>query len=160
MRELIDPHASGNRDRRYLRDLDRPLADDVAAKNFIGHAIDDQLAEPGCSPVDDRPRGRIKVNDRSRDIMFFPCLRFGHAYLCILRVGKATDRIHFLIKRHRRTSYGVGGRDEAVLYRWRNQHQAPGDIPSSKDMWRRGPQVRVNLHKTSMIGFDARGWEI
>ena len=27
-------------------------------------------------------------------------------------------------------------------------------------MWRRGPQVEVNLHETAMIDFDARGGEI
>jgi hypothetical protein len=38
----------------------------------------------------------------------------------ILRVRKAANWTYDVPNRHRRTSYGVGGRDEAILYRVRH----------------------------------------
>ena len=94
------------------------LIDTPGLPDFVGRAINDQFAETRCPAVDNCARSRVKVDHHGRDIVLFPCLGFGHAYLCILRIGKTADRIYLLLKRHRRASYGVGSRDEAVLYRW------------------------------------------
>ena len=47
--QVVHPHPGGDGDRRHLDDLDRPLADDVAAQDLARRAVDDQLAEPGVS---------------------------------------------------------------------------------------------------------------
>ena len=75
--QLIDPHSAGNGNRRHLSDVDRPLADDVAAEDFVGRALDDQLAEAGRPPVDDRARSRVKADNRCYDIVFFTRLPIG-----------------------------------------------------------------------------------
>src|SRR6266853_868630 len=56
---------------------------------------------------------------------------------------KLADRTHLVPKRHRRTSNGVGSRHKAVLYRLRDQHQMTGNVPSGKDMRRRGRKVLI-----------------
>ena len=47
----------------------------------------------------------------------------------------------------RRALHGVGGRDEAVLDRLRDEHQAAGDVPRREDMRRGRPQIFIDLHE-------------
>ena len=78
----------------------------------------------------------FEAYDRDHDFVCFTGLCFGEAHLGILRVREAADRTHRVSSRHRRTSYGVGSRYEAVLYRLRDQHLATGNVPSGEDMGR------------------------
>jgi hypothetical protein len=58
--KFIDAHSGGDRYCHYLGNVYRSLANDVTAQNFMRCAVDDQLAKTRCSPVDDRPRGRVE----------------------------------------------------------------------------------------------------
>ena len=53
--EFIDSHAGRHRDGSDLSDLAGPLADDVAAEDFVALPIDDQFAKADLATVDDGP---------------------------------------------------------------------------------------------------------
>src|SRR6185503_17789301 len=55
-----------------------------------------------------------------------------------------------------RASHSVGGRQEAVLNRLRDQHHTTGNITGGEDMGRGAPQVLINLYEAPLIGLYAR----
>src|SRR5262245_18928345 len=136
--QIIHPHSGGNGYRRHLGDIYRSLTNNVAAQNFVGRAVDDQLAETGRPPVDYLPRGRIEAHYRYHHIVCLTRLRFGQPHLRILWISEAADRRRLVLKPHHRASNGVGGRHKAVLYRLWDQHQTTGDVTGGEDVWRGG----------------------
>src|SRR4029077_8876458 len=87
-------------------------------------------------------------------------LRLSQADLCVLRVRETADRTHLILEEHGRTSHSISGCDETILYRLWNQHQAAGDIASSKDVRRRSAKVSINLYITSHVGGNTRRREV
>src|SRR5947209_8185759 len=97
--QFVYPHPSGHGYRRHLGNLDRPLANNVAAQDLVRRAVGDQFAKAEGASVDDRARRRVEVSNRGDDIVCFTCLRFGEAHLGILGVREAADRTHLVFKR-------------------------------------------------------------
>src|SRR5512132_2776273 len=52
--QLIDTHTRRHGYGSHLGNLDRPLANNVAAQHLRGLAVDDELAEASLPPIDDR----------------------------------------------------------------------------------------------------------
>ena len=77
-------------------------------------AIDDQLAEPLRSRVDDRARGRSEVDGRDGHVVHGARLRFGETYLGVFGVREAADRIHRVGRRHERAAHRIGRRHETL----------------------------------------------
>src|SRR5262245_45770028 len=147
--QVIYPHPGGNGYCRNLSDLDSPLANNVAAQDFVGRAVGDQLAETGRPTVDYRARGRVEMRYRCHHIVSFARLRFSQPDLRIFRVGEAADRTHLVSKRHRWASNGVGGRNKTVLYRLWDQHQTTSDVPGGEDRRRRYVAQRFGGNRRS-----------
>jgi hypothetical protein len=80
--------------RRNLGDFDRTLTNNVTTKNLGSRAVNNQFAEAGCPPVDDRARRRVKVHNSGYDIVCFSRFPLGESYLRVFRIGKASDRIY------------------------------------------------------------------
>src|SRR5438093_11556980 len=69
--QFIHWHSRGDSYGSQLADLDRPLSNDMAAQDLAGCAVDDQLAEAGCPPVDDRACSRVKADNRRHHVVVF-----------------------------------------------------------------------------------------
>ena len=66
--------------------------------------------------------------------MSFASLCFGQTDLGIFRIGEAADGTGLVPKHYRPTFQRVGGRNETILQRLRNQHKSPGDVAGGKNM--------------------------
>src|SRR5262249_19352764 len=137
--QVVHPHPRCDGYRRHLSYLYCPLSDNVAAQHPTSLTVDDQFAEAHLAPINYRTRGRVETHNRNHPVVCLAGLRFGEAFLGILRVSGATDRTHWVPHRHRRSSHSVGSSHKAVLYRLRNQHEATGNVPGGKNVGRRGP---------------------
>src|SRR5262245_43374325 len=62
-RKLVYTHARRDTDRRYLGDVRRPLANNMAPQYFGGFAVGDQLAKTKLAAVDNRSRRRVEVHN-------------------------------------------------------------------------------------------------
>src|SRR5262245_28269355 len=113
--QFVHAHPGGDGDRRHLRDVHRPLANDVAAQYFRSLPVCNQFAEAKRTPVNDGARGRVEMYNRGHDIMRRARLCFADAGLSILRLGEAAGCRHLVAKRHCWAQHGVGSRYKTRL---------------------------------------------
>ena len=81
MGQFVNRHPSRDGYRRHLGNLDRSLADNVAAQDLVSLAVGEQFAKAEGATVDNRARRRVEASNRSADIVCFTSLRFRRAGL-------------------------------------------------------------------------------
>ena len=77
-----------------LGDLCCSLANDVAAQDLRGRAVDDELAKPHLSTVDDRSDGRVEAHDRRDDIVGLARFGLGEARTRVFGLGEARGHMN------------------------------------------------------------------
>ncbi len=73
--QFAHSHPGRHDNRRDLRNLDSPFANDVATEHLVRRAVDNQFAKAERPPVDDGARCRVEMDRRRDDIVLR--LRFG-----------------------------------------------------------------------------------
>src|SRR4029077_3189999 len=94
----------------------RALSNHVAAEDTACLAIDDQFAEAGRPPIDDRASGGVEVYFHDQSLVGSAGSRLGQADLRVFGIGEAPDRAHCTLTCLVRARHRVSRRDKSVLY--------------------------------------------
>src|SRR5262249_24994364 len=158
--QFIHAHSGSNGYRSNLSDIDRTLTDNMTAQDPGSGAVNDQFAEAGSSTVDDRARGRVEAHNRCDNIVAFSRLLFRDTHVRVLRIGKASDRIHRTPGFQLRAPHRVSGGHKTVLYCLRYKHYPTRDIAGCEDVWNGSSEITVHAYKAALIGVYPRRREI
>jgi len=71
LRQVIDAHVARHGYGGQLSNLDRTFANYVTTENLSRSPIDDQLAEPSRSAINNRAGGGFEIDAGGGDIMLF-----------------------------------------------------------------------------------------
>jgi hypothetical protein len=145
---------------RYLRELDRAFADNMAAKDSPGRAFNDHLTETNRTPVDYGTHGLRVAGTRHNDVVAFTCFRLAQANMRVFRIGEAAYGADLVAKRVGWATHRVRGRRITVMDGVRYQHHPTYDVARRVDVWDRRAQMAIYGYVAPVCSMHTRALEI